>query len=76
MEAGGVDSDGSEEEGGGGGGAAGDDDGGADDHEAAWLLEQNAWLMEELESKDGAFACFALSVWSIVCFVLSACWCL
>jgi len=24
-----------------------------DEHDAAWLLEQNAWLMEELESKDG-----------------------
>lgn len=24
-----------------------------DEHDSTWLLEQNAWLMEELESKDG-----------------------
>ena len=29
------------------------DEGIVDEHDSAWLLEQNAWLMEELESKDG-----------------------
>lgn len=29
------------------------DDGNVDERDAAWLLEQNAWLMEELEAKDG-----------------------
>lgn len=29
------------------------DEGIVDEHDSAWLLEQNAWLMEELDSKDG-----------------------
>ena len=55
-----------------------DSDGsGEDEHDAAWLLEQNAWLMEELESKDGAwlafpFACsFACGLRLIPCVLLS-----
>lgn len=31
------------------------DDGVVDERDAAWLLEQNAWLMEELEAKDGEY---------------------
>lgn len=33
-----------------------------DEHDSAWLLEQNAWLMEELEAKDGE----CLSRWALV----------
>ena len=29
------------------------DEGVVDEHDSAWLLEQNAWLMEELDAKDG-----------------------
>lgn len=30
-----------------------DDDDDDDEHDVAWLLEQNTWLMQELEAKDG-----------------------